>query len=252
MYVLIDKGQMAVIYKHQDKNILWALDWITCQNSATLIAAGDVGALSHFGILELQEIYYNATGHKMISIHNHMVRLVADLTMRMVESVVTGDPVNACKKLSPADKRHFTWEDGLAVPHNQAVLPSPIKVARNEDAEKDTSYSPPQKAVLRPVWQPTAADQTQLGAMAPAHITPRAQRQPSDPNQPKVQRSSGIRDTIYSVADEIWNAAGNPTDKSEILKLRKQMMEVLETQHDVKRNTSSNSLGDWQKLRIPS
>ena len=47
----------------------------------------------------------------------------------------------------------------------------------------------------------------------------------------------------------MWEAAGKPTDKSEILKLRKEMMNALE-QRGVKRNTSSNTLGLWAKERI--
>lgn len=249
MYMLIDRGQMAIIYKHKSKEILSALDWITCQNSAVYMACGDTASLMQFNILELQQLYLNATGHKMLSIHTHMARLVADASMRMQDTVVNGDPVAACKKISAADKRHFIWDNGQAVPHNQVVLPTPIKVDRNLEAEADNSFTPHVSIPVRPIWRPTAADQAAVGALPHAAPVARAVR---DPSEPRAQRSSGIRDTIYSVADRIWEDAGKPTDKTIILKLRKQMMEELENTHSVKRNTSSNSLGDWQKLRIPA
>lgn len=62
-------------------------------------------------------------------------------------------------------------------------------------------------------------------------------------------RSSGVRDKIWEVADRMWEEAGKPTDKRAVLALRKCMMDALERQ-DVKRTSSSNELGNWQKARI--
>jgi hypothetical protein len=247
MYILLDTERMVITHKHSDKRVLDALGWIECQCTQHVFAMGDSVAISHYTILELSQIYEAATGKKIISSHNHMVRLVADLTMRMPETKVTGDPIAACKKISPADPRFFIWKDGQAVPQNGAVQPDPIKCERNVEAEENTAYIPPVKVAARPQWRPTAADQAALGAVVPAAGATPAVR---DPSAPRAPRQSGIRDKIYEVADRIWEAAGKPTDASTVLKLRKQMMEELETIHGVKRNTSSNSLGDWQKMRV--
>jgi len=58
-----------------------------------------------------------------------------------------------------------------------------------------------------------------------------------------------VREKIWAVADRMWEEAGRPTDKSKVLALRKQIMDTLE-QDGVKRTSSSNELGNWQKARI--
>ena len=55
---------------------------------------------------------------------------------------------------------------------------------------------------------------------------------------------------MWGVADREWEAAGKPNDVSVVLKLRKEVMNILEKDHAVKRTTSSNELGAWQKARV--
>ena len=62
-------------------------------------------------------------------------------------------------------------------------------------------------------------------------------------------RASGVREKIWAVADRMWEEAGKPTEKSTVLALRKDIMSALE-QDGVKRTSSSNELGNWQKARI--
>lgn len=62
-------------------------------------------------------------------------------------------------------------------------------------------------------------------------------------------RSSGVRDAIWEKADEMWEAAGKPTDLTTVLKLRKEIMNALE-EDGIKRNSASNELGKWQKQRL--
>jgi hypothetical protein len=69
------------------------------------------------------------------------------------------------------------------------------------------------------------------------------------PVQAAVPREGSVRDTIWKVADEVWEADGKPTDAPTVLQLRKRMMDLLERQ-GVKRTSSSNELGKWQKARI--
>lgn len=64
------------------------------------------------------------------------------------------------------------------------------------------------------------------------------------------QRQSGVRDVVFAKADEMWAAIGSPTEKSVILKLRKQIMDELEKE-GVKRTTCSSTLGAWHIERAP-
>lgn len=60
----------------------------------------------------------------------------------------------------------------------------------------------------------------------------------------------GTSNLIWDVADEMWMNAGKPQEKTDVLALRKKIMQELETAHGVKKNTASNELGKWQKARI--
>lgn len=62
--------------------------------------------------------------------------------------------------------------------------------------------------------------------------------------------ANGNRLVIWKVADAMWEAAGKPLDVPTVLTLRKQIMVALETEHGVKRTTSSTALGLWQKERL--
>lgn len=86
-------------------------------------------------------------------------------------------------------------------------------------------------------------DAVRAGATVPASGAARTVRPAA------AQRASGVREKIWAVADRMWEEAGKPTEKSTVLALRKDIMNALE-QDGVKRTSSSNELGNWQKARI--
>lgn len=73
-----------------------------------------------------------------------------------------------------------------------------------------------------------------------------AQRAPA--GKPAPPRG-GARAIIWAHADKVWEAAGKPMQKDEVLVLRKRMMVELEEQ-GIPKTTSSTALGDWMKVRI--
>ena len=92
-----------------------------------------------------------------------------------------------------------------------------------------------------------------LGPIAGAPAADRASGGTSAAPRPRAAPSAlprgGTRETIWAEADRQWEEAGKPTDTSIILKLRKEIMNVLEAK-GVKRTSSSNELGNWQKFRL--
>jgi hypothetical protein len=62
----------------------------------------------------------------------------------------------------------------------------------------------------------------------------------------------GNRALIFEVADKMWAAAGSPKDVTKVLALRRAVMSSLESEHGVKKSTSSTALGEWQKIRLNS
>jgi len=65
-------------------------------------------------------------------------------------------------------------------------------------------------------------------------------------------RRGTVGPIIHRVATEMWEAAGSPRDVSVILQLRQTIMKVLNDEHNIKINTSSNELGRWQKQLLTS
>lgn len=70
-----------------------------------------------------------------------------------------------------------------------------------------------------------------------------------------VKGSEAGRETskavIWRIADQLWEAAGKVTIKEEVLKLRKIIMDNLETNFGIKRTSASSELANWHKNRAP-
>jgi hypothetical protein len=49
----------------------------------------------------------------------------------------------------------------------------------------------------------------------------------------------------------MWEEDGKPTDKNQVLELRKRIMDKLELDEQIKRASSSSELGQWHKARAP-
>lgn len=60
-------------------------------------------------------------------------------------------------------------------------------------------------------------------------------------------RMSGAKEVIWTVAATMYEQAGSPRSKARVLKLRRLIMDALENEHGVNRNTASTELGNWQK-----
>ena len=66
-----------------------------------------------------------------------------------------------------------------------------------------------------------------------------------------VQKRANVSVLIHKVANEMWSTVGRSTEVKRLLKLRRSIMDRLETM-DVKRTTASSELGNWQKLILAS
>lgn len=64
-----------------------------------------------------------------------------------------------------------------------------------------------------------------------------------------VAKSGTVKERVWAAADVAWVAAGKPTDKKEVLALRKVLMNELELL-GIKRTTASVELGNWQAVKI--
>lgn len=242
MYILIDRGQMAITHKHSDRAVLAKLSWIECTNAGMTVALGNVRALGEFTTTELKLLYKNATGAELQGYANTLAHLVMACAKRMPETEATLAEVTAqAACINDGDKSSFRYVFGAMKPEhvNGLFQANPITVPRVE-AEEIAAAS------AAPVPYHSAGVQ---GASGVSNATGTA-REPRAPSAPSAPRVGGARDTIFRVADEMWAAKGKPTNIQEVLSLRKQIMVELEANYSVKKTTSSTALGDWQKSRL--
>lgn len=88
----------------------------------------------------------------------------------------------------------------------------------------------------------------------PVAVLPVASKLPQQRAQSgdSTPKTGSVRDTIWQVADKLWEALGKTTDLKQVLAMRKQAMAELESDFGVKKTSSSNELGKWQKARLPN
>ena len=93
--------------------------------------------------------------------------------------------------------------------------------------------------------------QAQAAPLTPATPAPRVARQALGVARPAgAPPTGGVAAEVWMVADKMWAEVGSPKDTKTVLALRIKMMQVLETEHDIKRTTASNTLGQWMKARL--
>ncbi len=245
MYVVIDRDRMCFLYKHQNPWMLADLILIECPDASIEIQPCDgTSFLSEFTDLELKLLYNHTTDAEQKHYGANLRAVLTELVYRLPLFDCVLEEVAAqaqwCDESNLTETHVYVKKSNRPAKCNPGELPAILKatvfekegdiakLGRNAAA---TLYGTAPSAPVTPV---TVANS----------IAPRATRSPSAP------RAGGVREIIWKVADQLWEQAGKPIDKPMILVLRKEMMRVLEEEHQVKRTSSSNELGNWQKARI--
>ena len=237
-YVLIDRNQMAITHKHTDRAVLAGLSWIECTAAGVVISLSNTKPLLDFTPAELRLIYKNATGAELKGYSNTLASAVLAAAKRMPETPAVIAEVQAQVKLiQDGDKSSFKYVFGSMKPEEVVGLfeAPPISIPRVAAEEELAAQG---YAGLN------------FGGTGPDHPVASTNGAPREPRAPSAPRTGGAREVIFRVADEMWAAAGNPTSLPTVLALRKTIMQELETNHDVKKTTSSTALGEWQKQRL--
>ena len=239
MFVSIDMDTLQFLHKHHDQMVLGGLSFLEAPHHS--IRNENVNS-EHFLLgmtaLEIRMLYRNTTGEDPTGSDDRVMRemLAMVATDHMPPTLALAAEVEA-QIAAVEDDLHngIPWKYALGakVPAKAMELfPLHCKPLDAVDKHKCATLAP-QRRAAREAPKPRAP-------VAPA---------PSASAAPK-QRASSVRPTIWAVADEMWGAAGKPTDKTVVLELRKKMYDVLEEKHGVKRTSSSNELGNWMKDRL--
>jgi len=237
MHVLIDLTNMRFVYAHENQRLLSSLCHIELNECATLLGEGcSQYTYARFTDLELKLLYRNTFGVDSIFGRGGTIQVIMDNVPDLPQ--VDADPYEALMQadsIADNDDWHYRYLKGSMKPQmlEEAFTYVPLRM-------KHIPTQAP-KPAASPVAAPPAGDRPAVGTV-PA---PRPAAAPSAPRQ------GGTTAIIWQVADAMWEAAGKPTALPTVLALRKTMMSELEAKHNVKKTTSSTSLGNWQKARLP-
>lgn len=240
MRVVIDRDRMVFLpIKHPDLNVVTNLAFVECAGYQAI----HVMALDHTfakGLTDLEKmmLYKNTTGQTCLRAGQGLVNVLMELAERIPEREVNAVELEViAMSLPELRSERYTYIQGMktAMRQSDIFLLDGVKVPKS-DTESAI-------AVRAAVQAPVPEYVPPLPSAAAATRAPRAPL-PSGP------RRGGAKDIIWAAADKLWEAAGKPTDPAEVLKLRKEMMNVLETESGIKKTTSSNELGNWMKARL--
>lgn len=238
MYVSIDTDELLLLHVHTEHDIVSGLATIEAPNrNITVDNTERNGFLCNMKGLQLRTLYRNVTG---LDITGTPDNVVIEMLATLIETFTP----------RKANMDNITAQVDMIAENGAEGLPFAYNHGSNSPAKANQLYA------LH--CAPLSADQAQQAAArapqrcqqvaAPARPV-RVSAAPSPGAAPK-QRASSVRPVIWAVADEMWAAAGSPTDKAVVLELRKKMMTTLETDKGVKRTSSSNELGNWMKARL--
>lgn len=239
MYVSIDRENLKFLHKHDDLHVVCNLVHIEAPNVAICIVDHDSDAfLSDYTGMELAMLYKNTSGHDHTGRPDSSLRvLLAELAERLPKSDVNKFELDRQAAYLPEDNdQPLKYVKGSTRPGKALGELFPLMVERNKDEDS---------VVARAAQRTPQRSASVANTLAPASVVSRAARPQRAPSQ------GGVRAVIWEVADSMWEKEGKPTGKAEVLSLRKRVMDVLESDHAVKRTSSSNELGQWQKARVP-
>lgn len=239
MFVSIDMDKLVFLHKHHDHETLSALAFLEACDRSTLV---ENTAREHFllnlSALDARMLYRNTTGQDVTGspdiVVREMLAMLVDDHMKPTLALLAEVEAQVAAVQDDLDKGiPWTYSLGAKVPAKAIELFGKTATALDVNAVDRAATVAPQRRAKRgaPIAPP---------APAPA---------PSASALPKA-RASSVRPVIWAVADEMWQAAGSPTDKAVVLELRKEMMAELEEKKGVKKTSSSNELGNWMKARL--
>lgn len=251
MHVVIDRENMGFMWAHPNLQVLMNIAHLEADVGIHVVSLENpryYQPFQAFTDFELKLLYENTTGEKYNGYNRDVLdQVVYGLAIRLpvldcnaAELQVQADSVDeefsGLYRYVKGSREPLLVQDGLfGVPAK--------RLGRSLEQERLAQLRElyPQMAAPAPIIARTGNDRPQAGTRTPARAT--------RPAGVALPPRGSMRETIWACADQMWEQAGKPTSASAVLALRKKMMDVLEEQ-GVKRTSSSNELGNWQKVRL--
>jgi len=218
MYIAIDMDRLAFVHKHPEIKVVANLAFIEAPGSVDIVPVDCQSMLQGATETELQKLYLNTTGQET-RLHGPQLRA---MLLHLADQIPVSDvnPFEVEMQANKCNGNHhgLRYVKGSTTPGRPANLWEP------------------------PILKANPTD--------PISIVAPASPQRSESKETTVPRAGSTRDTIWQVADQLWEEESRPVVPTQVLALRKRIMDTLERQHGVKRTSSSSELGRWQKARI--
>ena len=222
MFVSIDMQTLDILHKHPKTSVLFNLAHIEIPKSFVKIT-DTVAAVRGLTELEKKMMVRKYAPEKLHE--NHEDVLCGYIDAMPIVDVDEEEVKLQASVIRPADNHVYKYVKGAILKRKQPAAP-PLTPQAQITAAPTVTPAPQQTPAITQIEQSEQYRQMTLKT-----------------------RSSGVRDALWDKADEMWEAAGKPTDVATVLKLRKEIMNVLE-EDGIKRNSASNELGKWQKQRL--
>lgn len=223
MFVSIDMQNLNILHKHPKTSVLFNLAHIEVPKSFVKIT-DTVAAVRGLTELEKKMMVRKYAPDKLHE--NHEDVLCGYIDAMPVVDVDEEEVKLQASVIRPTDNHAYKYVKGAILKRKQPASPPPLTPQAQNTTAPTHTLTTQQTPVITQIEQSEQYRQMTLKT-----------------------RSSGVRDAIWDKADEMWEAAGKPTDLTTVLKLRKEIMNALEDD-GIKRNSASNELGKWQKQRL--
>lgn len=239
MYILINNETMSVMYKHSAIECLANLAWMEIHNDHSYLIANvsDASCLKDYGLQDLKALYRNMTGQDAPdTIRNELLQLVWD----------------ACDAAPVADINPLELElQAGSVKEQDCGVYHYVKGSRTKSRKADLFEVTQLKSTVakEKVSAALAGELPALkAAPAPARaVLPESAKQPQRRAPAGGAKRGTAKSLIWGIAQEWWEKRGRPTDKKDVLAMRKDIMDHLQEAEGMRRDSVSCELGQWQK-----
>lgn len=236
MYLLINSDKMAILAYSNNYEYLWELGCALCKDCAHVVPADN--SLMEYSPEDIQRFYINLTGdlHGCVSNSSKVLGITLNLLAKHNQVLPSANVTSNFAQVAIDKNIEFMHIENGKIKDGFKC----IKVSLSEE-DKVTYLRDMYCDVLNGNFKPefTVTNEPVINVVTHSTST-----------TPTASRMTGSRQLIWDVATTMWIDAGSPTNKSEVLSLRKLIMNELEKQ-GVNRNSASNELGKWHKETAP-
>lgn len=233
MFIVIDTQEMRFLpIKHESVHVCANLCTIEFPDTMEFaIESLGEGFLSFYDNVQLFRLYKSMTGEhpKLVNqqLRNalyHMVKGIPDFDCRPEETEAQAAFLEGRARVPG----YYRYNKGAKVPLCvQELFHETVQVSPLANESELCRISPTPKVATR--------------SYVPSETKDLA---------PKDSPQRGVKAIIWEVATDVWQKAGAPKEQSQIMRIRRDIMPLLEAQHGIKKTTSSNELGNWMKQII--